>query len=71
MCDDVKLAYHPKDQDVVIDLTGDQDEDPELKHALQLSMETEQQKTTFGPSDRAPSPSWAVVPSNVGMTVNP
>lgn len=59
------LALHPKEQDVVIDLTGDNDEDPELKHALELSMASEQGPSLV-PSDRAPDPNWAVVPSNVG-----
>ena len=44
-----------------IDLTGDEDE--ELNRAMAMSMED--QGTTFGPSDRAPNPEWAMVPSNV------
>ncbi|OCH87159.1 hypothetical protein OBBRIDRAFT_827877 [Obba rivulosa] len=50
----------------VIDLTGD-DEDKELSRALQASLE-ESQATTFGPSNRAPDPNWAMVPSNVEAT---
>lgn len=50
----------------IIDLT---DGDDELTQALQASMQTEsanpQVSTTFGPSNRAPDPAWAMVPSNV------
>ncbi|KAI0357849.1 hypothetical protein OH77DRAFT_1583695 [Trametes cingulata] len=45
----------------VIDLTKD-DDDNELARALQASLED--QPTTFGPSNRAPDPNWAMVPSN-------
>lgn len=47
----------------MIDLTKD-DDDNELERALQASL-AETQPTTFGPSNRAPDPSWAMVPSNV------
>lgn len=55
------LASSQTDTAPVIDLTGDDDED--LSRALQASLQD--QGTTFGPSDRAPDPNWAVVPSNV------
>ncbi|KAI0088313.1 hypothetical protein BDY19DRAFT_994221 [Irpex rosettiformis] len=44
-----------------IDLTDD-----DLNRALQASLQD--QGSTFGPSDRAPDPSWAVVPSNVAVS---
>ncbi|KAF7800239.1 hypothetical protein EIP86_011486 [Pleurotus ostreatoroseus] len=44
-----------------IDLTSEDDED--MKKAMQASLED--QGPTFRPSDRAPHPDWAVVPSNV------
>uniref|UniRef100_A0A0W0G8J1 USP domain-containing protein n=1 Tax=Moniliophthora roreri TaxID=221103 RepID=A0A0W0G8J1_MONRR len=47
----------------VIDLTGD-DQDEEMSRALQMSMETDMPETKFGPSNRAPDPNWAVVPTN-------
>jgi len=58
-----------------IDLTGD-DNDEEMKRALQLSMTmsnsvnavaaaSNTQTAQFKPSDRAPDPNWAMVPSNV------
>jgi hypothetical protein len=46
----------------VIDLTNDDDD---ISRALQMSLETSQGETTFGPSDRAPDPAWQMVPSNV------
>ncbi|RPD52248.1 hypothetical protein L226DRAFT_474460 [Lentinus tigrinus ALCF2SS1-7] len=46
----------------VIDLT--KDDDDELARALRASL-FDQGTTHFGPSDRAPNPSWAMVPSNV------
>jgi len=61
--DETKLA-RSKDPDSVIDLTVEHDEDPEFKRAIQLSMENDQEPV-FRPSDRAPDPKWAVVPSNV------
>ena len=45
----------------MIDLTGDEDE--ELNRAMKMSME--EQGPVFRPSDRAPNPDWAMVPSNV------
>ncbi|RDX44562.1 hypothetical protein OH76DRAFT_1466134 [Lentinus brumalis] len=45
----------------VIDLT--KDDDDELARALRASLEDH--TTRFGPSERAPDPNWAVVPSNV------
>ncbi|TCD67354.1 hypothetical protein EIP91_000221 [Steccherinum ochraceum] len=45
----------------IIDLTGDTDD--EFTRALAMSLED--QGPTFRPSDRAPDPNWAVVPSNV------
>lgn len=51
----------------VIDLTSD-DHDDELSKALRASLETSQsqsQPNALTPSDRAPDPTWAVVPSNV------
>ncbi|KAI1792356.1 hypothetical protein LXA43DRAFT_1060642 [Ganoderma leucocontextum] len=50
-------------ENAVIDLTKD-DDDKELARALQASLE-DQGSTTFGPSNRAPDPNWAMVPSNV------
>ncbi|KZT72928.1 hypothetical protein DAEQUDRAFT_808891 [Daedalea quercina L-15889] len=52
----------PEQDATVIDLTAD-DEDKELSRALQASLEDT--RTHFGPSNRAPDPNWAVVPSNV------
>ncbi|KAI0340340.1 hypothetical protein BDW22DRAFT_1360280 [Trametopsis cervina] len=52
------------DQAPVIDLTA-ADEDENLSRALKASLED--QAPTFGPSERAPDPNWAVVPSNVEM----
>ncbi|TFY68606.1 hypothetical protein EVJ58_g910 [Rhodofomes roseus] len=49
----------------LIDLTAD-DEDKELSRALQASLEDT--GTQFGPSNRAPDPNWAVVPSNVATS---
>ncbi|THH29499.1 hypothetical protein EUX98_g4690 [Antrodiella citrinella] len=49
----------------VIDLTGDGED--ALSRALELSL---RDQPTFGPSDRAPDPSWAVVPSNVEVNTS-
>jgi|ERR1700722_3346610 len=49
----------------VIDLTSD-DHDDELSRALEASL-LPQSMTTFGPSDRAPHPDWAIVPSNASV----
>ena len=51
----------------MIDLTKD-DDDKELARALQASLEDQGGSTTFGPSNRAPDPNWAMVPSNVRAT---
>lgn len=56
-------AASQTDKAPVIDLTGDDEDDAELSRALKASLED--QGPTFGPSDRAPDPSWAVVPSDV------
>jgi hypothetical protein len=48
----------------VIDLTADEPNDSDLTRALKASLEP-QNCTQFGPSERAPDPNWAVVPSNV------
>jgi hypothetical protein len=53
----------------VIDLTGEE-EDAELARALKASLESVHdtshvRSVNFGPSDRAPDPNWALVPSNV------
>jgi len=58
------IVQRAKDQDVVIDLTGEHEEDPELNRAIQLSMEGDREPV-FRRSDRAPNPNWAVVPSNI------
>ncbi|KAI8972449.1 hypothetical protein BD414DRAFT_560365 [Trametes punicea] len=50
----------------VIDLTKD-DDDNDLARALQASLE-EHQAPTFGPSNRAPDPNWAMVPSNAEVS---
>jgi hypothetical protein len=56
-------ASRPERPDIpTIDIPGD-DEAEQLKRALAASLEDS--GPTFGPSDRAPDPSWAVVPSNV------
>ncbi|KAI0080449.1 hypothetical protein K474DRAFT_1695753 [Panus rudis PR-1116 ss-1] len=56
-----------KTDHAVIDLTAD--EDPELSKALQASLED--QGPHFGPSQRAPDPSWAMVPSNAPSSAAP
>ena len=59
------LASKPE-RDTVIDLTGD-DGNVELKRALEASLSTSAYppSSQFRPSDRAPDPNWAMVPSNV------
>ncbi|KAI0329993.1 hypothetical protein GY45DRAFT_1412263 [Cubamyces sp. BRFM 1775] len=52
----------------VIDLTKD-DDDKELARALKASLE--EGMTTFGPSNRAPDPNWAMVPSNAEVSAPP
>jgi len=64
------IVQRAKDQDVVIDLTGEHEEDPELNRAIQLSMEGDREPV-FRRSDRAPNPNWAVVPSNVSSSLIP
>ena len=56
-------------ENAVIDLTKDED-DKELARALQASLE-DQGTTTFGPSNRAPDPNWAMVSSNVRVSPSP
>ncbi|TFK31536.1 hypothetical protein BDQ12DRAFT_119224 [Crucibulum laeve] len=51
----------PAPANSVIDLTGDDDE---YARALKMSMETSQGEPQFGPSERAPDPSWQMVRSN-------
>jgi hypothetical protein len=57
----------------IIDLTADDDMDPELKKAIALSLEDEksrqndssiEQSQTFRRTEREPDPAWAMVPSN-------
>ncbi len=70
----------------MVDLTGDDDDDEELKKALSLSMSDpienkhhkwgastgEEQATTFKPSTREdPTGSWAVVPSSLNSNKRP
>jgi hypothetical protein len=50
----------------VIDLTAEEDSD-DLSRALKASLET-QSNLKFGPSQRAPDPNWAVVPSNACLS---
>ena len=59
------LASKPE-RDTVIDLTGD-DGSVELKRALEASLSTSAYPpaSQFRPSNRAPDPNWAMVPSNV------
>ncbi|KAF8480009.1 hypothetical protein DFH94DRAFT_456712 [Russula ochroleuca] len=56
----------PERDKSVIDLTGD-DESVELRRALQASLSPSAYppSSQFRPSDRAPDPNWAMVPSNV------
>ncbi|TFK53221.1 hypothetical protein OE88DRAFT_1657130 [Heliocybe sulcata] len=56
-----RTASRPEKEKDVIDLTGD--EESQMTEALRMSLETNQEQT-FGPSNRAPDPSWAMVPSN-------
>ena len=61
------IASKPERDKDVIDLTGD--DDGELRRALKASLTTAPygpHASQFGPSDRAPDPNWAMVPSNVG-----
>lgn len=61
------LASKPERDKSIIDLTGDE-ESSELRRALEASLSTSAygpSATQFGPSQRAPDPNWAMVPSNV------
>ncbi|KAI0694109.1 hypothetical protein BC835DRAFT_1406517 [Cytidiella melzeri] len=58
----VVAPHTPPGKAPVIDLTGDDDE---LSRALQASLQD--QGPAFAPSERAPDPNWAVVPSNVAQ----
>jgi hypothetical protein len=63
------LASKPEREKSPIDLTGDDDNNAELRRALEASLATasySQHAPQFGPSNRAPDPNWAMVPSNVG-----
>jgi hypothetical protein len=61
------VASKPERDKNVIDLTGD-DEKVELRRAVHASLSPSYgpHGSQFGPSDRAPDPNWAMVPSNVG-----
>ena len=65
-CSLAKIASRPEDN--VIDLTGD--DDSELAKAMAASLQDNQEgaSTTFGPSNRAPDPNWAMVSSNVNVS---
>lgn len=61
------VASKPERDKDVIDITGE--DDSELRRALEASLTTAPygpHVSQFGPSDRAPDPNWAMVPSNVG-----
>jgi hypothetical protein len=62
------VASKPEKDQAIIDLTGD-DENVELRRALEASLATPAYgpsgSAQFRPSDRAPDPNWAMVPSNV------
>jgi hypothetical protein len=64
------LASKPEGEKNLIGLTGDDDNNAELRRALEASLATAsthgQLAPQFGPSNRAPDPNWAMVPSNVG-----
>lgn len=60
------VASKPERDKSVIDLTGD--DQSELRRALHASLPTSAYgpaASQFRPSDRAPDPNWAMVPSNV------
>jgi len=48
----------------VVDLTGEDEDDPQLRQAMELSMGS-QTAPQFQRSDRAPDPNWQMVRSNV------
>ncbi len=61
------IASKPERDKSVIDLTGD-DENSELRRALVASLPTSAygpSASQLRPSERAPDPNWAMVPSNV------
>ncbi|KAH9988118.1 hypothetical protein BJV74DRAFT_840135 [Russula compacta] len=61
------VASKPERDKSIIDLTGD-DQSVELRRALHASLPTSAYgppASQFRPSDRAPDPNWAMVPSNV------
>ena len=61
------IASKPERDKSIIDLTGDE-EKSELRRALEASLSTSAygpSTTQFRPSQRAPDPNWAMVPSNV------
>ncbi len=61
------VASKPERDNTMIDLTGD-DENSELRRALEESLSTAAYgppASQFRPSQRAPDPNWAMVPSNV------
>ncbi|KAK7683628.1 hypothetical protein QCA50_013466 [Cerrena zonata] len=51
------------EKEAIIDLTGEHDE--QLSQALQASLN--ESTPTFGPSNRAPDPNWAMVSSNTAI----
>lgn len=57
----VEQIGHQASRSEVIDLTSDDDE---LSQAMKASTNPDNE-SKFGPSDRAPNPNWAIVPSNV------
>jgi hypothetical protein len=61
------IASKPERDKSIIDLTGDE-ENSELRRALVASLSPSAygpDTTQFRPSQRAPDPNWAMVPSNV------
>ncbi|KAJ3557621.1 hypothetical protein NM688_g1374 [Phlebia brevispora] len=65
--DSPRVSKSEKPSPPMIDLTGDDDE--EMSRALRASLED--QGPVFRPSDRAPNPDWAMVPSNVEVHQDP
>ncbi|SRR5229473_2959753 len=62
------LASKPERDKSIVDLTGEgNDDNVELRRAIQASLSTSAYppSSQFRPSDRAPDPNWAMVPSNV------
>lgn len=63
----IHIASKPEREKSIIDLTGDE-ENSELRRALEASLSTSAYgppESQFRPSQRAPDPNWAMVPSNV------